>query len=119
MDKQKFIRSFGYALQGIVECLREQNFRFHVVAGISVIILGFITGLTLVEWCILIVVIALVLIAEMFNTAIEKVVDLASPDIHRLAKSAKDIAAGAVLVIASVSVIIGILIFIPKWISLL
>ena len=60
-------------------------------------------------------VISLVIGAELFNTAMERVVDLASPNIHPLAKDAKDIAAGAVLVFASASVIIGILIFLPKW----
>ena len=119
MDKRKFLKSFTYALAGIRVCLKEQNFIFHIVAGVVAIVLGFFTQLTRVEWMILCIMIGLVLMAEMFNTAIEKVVDLASPEIHPLAKAAKDIAAAAVLVIAAVSVIIGILIFIPNWISLL
>ncbi|MER1999541.1 MAG: diacylglycerol kinase family protein [Lysinibacillus sp.] len=112
------MKSFTYALEGIRVCLKEQNFKFHIVAGIIATILGIFTQLTRVEWMVLCIVIGLVLMAEMFNTAIEKVVDLVSPDIHPLAKAAKDISAAAVLVIASVSVIIGILIFIPKWLSL-
>lgn len=118
MDKRKLLKSFTYAAAGIRVCLREQNFKVHIVAASVAILLGFVTGITRIEWMILCVVIACVVVAEMFNTAIEKVVDLASPEIHPLAKAAKDIAAGAVLVIAAVSVIIGILIFIPKWISL-
>jgi undecaprenol kinase len=119
MDSRKFLKSFTYAAAGIRACLHEQNFKFHLFAGTLVIMLGVITGLTNTEWAVLLIVIALVLVAEMFNTAIEKVVDLVSPNYHPLAKAAKDIAAGAVLVIAVMSVIIGILIFIPKWISLL
>lgn len=119
MDKQKFFKSFTYAAAGVRACLGEQNFKFHLIAGTVAVILGIMSSLSRIEWMILCIVIGLVLAAEMINTAIEKVVDLASPDIHPLAKLAKDIAAGAVLVIAVVSVIIGILIFIPKWISLL
>ena len=118
MDKDKFFRSFGFAIGGIKVALKEQNLRFYLLSAIIVIILAILTGLTIIEWCIIIIVIFLVLAAEIFNTAIEKVVDLVSPNFHPLAKAAKDIAAGAVLVIASMSVIIEILIFIPKWISL-
>lgn len=119
MDRQRLFKSFRYAVEGIRVCLHEQNFKIHIVAGVTAVILGIITGLSLVEWMIVCLVISLVIVAEMFNTAIEKVVDLASPEIHPLAKAAKDIAASAVLVIACVSVIIGILIFIPKWIDLI
>ena len=119
MDKRKFFKSFGFAVTGIRTSFSEQNFRFHVFAMVVVVVAGLLTGLTRIEWAIICIVIGLVLMAEMLNTAIEKVVDLASPDIHPLAKAAKDIAAGAVLVIALFSVIIGILSFIPKWISLL
>ena len=118
MDKDKFFRSFGFAIEGIKVALKEQNLRLHLLSAIIVIILAILTGLTIIEWCIIVIVIFLVLAAEIFNTSIEKVVDLVSPNFHPLAKAAKDIAAGAVLVIASMSVIIGILIFIPKWISL-
>lgn len=115
MDWRKFVYSFRYALEGMRTALSEQNMRFHLVSAIVVLIAGARTGLSTLEWCVIIVVIGLVLAAEMFNTALERVVDLASPDIHPLAKQAKDIAAGAVLVIAGMSVIIGLLIFLPKW----
>ncbi|MFF5993751.1 diacylglycerol kinase family protein [Lysinibacillus sp. KU-BSD001] len=115
MDIRKFIKSFGYAIQGIVAVMQEQNMRFHVLSAVVVIIAGTLTGLSVTEWIILVLVMALVIGAEMFNTAIERVVDLASPTIHPLAKQAKDIAAGAVLVFAVASVIIGLLIFLPKW----
>lgn len=116
MDIRKFIKSFGYAIQGIVTVMREQNFRFHVLSAVIVMIAGLFTGLSIIEWIIIVLVITLVIGAEMFNTAIERVVDLVSPDYHPLAKQAKDIAAAAVLVFAACSVIIGMLIFLPKWV---
>ncbi|WP_339175686.1 diacylglycerol kinase family protein [Solibacillus sp. FSL R5-0691] len=115
MNVRKFFRSFRYAMEGLFTALHEQNFRFHIASAIIVIMAGLLTGLSIVEWCIIIFVIAFVIGAEMINTAIERVVDLASPEIHPLAKQAKDVAAGAVLVFALASVIIGLLIFLPKW----
>ena len=115
MDSRKFFKSFTFAIQGIFTATKEQNMRFHLLSAVVVIIAGLMTGLSLMEWLILIIMIALVISAEMINTAIERVVDLASPDIHPLAKDAKDISAGAVFVFALSSVIIGLLIFIPKW----
>lgn len=115
MDVPKLIRSFRYAFFGIVSATKQQNMRIHLCSAIIVIIAGILTGLSMTEWLILIVIIALVIGTEMVNTAIEAVVDLSSPEIHPLAKLAKDVAAGAVLVFAIASVIIGVLIFIPKW----
>ncbi|KOS67995.1 UDP kinase [Lysinibacillus contaminans] len=116
MDGRKFIRSFGYACEGIVTACKEQNFLSHLVSAMIVLIAGYFTGLSRIEWIIVLLLIALMFALEMMNTAIERVVDLASPDIHPLAKQAKDIAAGAVLVFAVFSAIIGLLIFLPKWI---
>ncbi len=115
MDIKKLIRSFGYALEGISQALKEQNVKIHVTCVVLVVIAGLITGLSVMEWAVITLVMAVMVMAEMLNTAIERVVDLASPDIHPLAKQAKDIAAGAVLVFAVASVIIGLLIFLPKW----
>ena len=115
MDVRKFIKSFSYAIQGILTAMSEQNFRFHLLSAVIVVIAGFLTGLSIAEWMIIVLVITLVIGAEMFNTAIERVVNLASPDYHPLAKQAKDVAAGSVLVFTVCSVIIGILIFLPKW----
>lgn len=115
MDAGKLIRSFGYAFKGIVTSTKEQNMRIHILSAILVIIVGLWTGLSISEWLVIILIIALVIGTEMVNTAIESVVDLASPEFHPIAKVAKDVAAGAVLVFALASVIIGLLIFIPKW----
>jgi undecaprenol kinase len=116
MNARKFLRSFSFAAQGVRTACKEQNMRFHLLAAIIVIAVGMWTGLTKVEWAIIIITIGIMLSLEMINTAIERVVDLASPTIHPLAKQAKDVAAGAVLVFAIASVIIGLLVFLPKWI---
>jgi len=96
-----FLRSFRYAFRGLRACLRERNFRFQLTLAAYMhgflLVHGWFT-LTRGEWAALIVATVLVLAAEAFNTAIEAVVDLASPDRHPLAARAKDIAAAAVLV---------------------
>ncbi len=115
MNANKLFKSFIYAFQGICTAFLQQNMKVHVICAISVLIAGFVTGLSLIEWSILVIVIAAVISIEMINTAIEAIVDLASPTYHPLAKVAKDVAAGSVLVFAVASVIIGGLIFIPKW----
>lgn len=95
--------------------LKERNMRFHVFSACIVVITGFLTHISAIEWMILLLIMALVIAMEMVNTAIESVVDLVSPDKHPLAKLAKDVAAGAVLVCAIASIFIGLIIFIPKW----
>ena len=115
MDLRKYLRSFGYAFEGIITASKEQNLRSHIVSAVIVILAGYFTGLSRTEWDIVLLLIALMFALEMINTAIERVVDLASPNLHPLAKQAKDIAAGAVLVFALFSAIIGLLIFLPKW----
>ncbi|HBI99827.1 diacylglycerol kinase family protein [Lysinibacillus sp. FSL R7-0073] len=115
MDLRKYLRSFGYAFEGIITASKEQNLKSHIVSAVIVILAGYFTGLSRTEWYIVLLLIALMFALEMINTAIERVVDLASPNFHPLAKQAKDIAAGAVLVFALFSAIIGLLIFLPKW----
>ncbi|KOP72346.1 UDP kinase [Lysinibacillus sp. FJAT-14745] len=115
MDFRKFVRSFGYAFKGIMTAWTEQNFKSHLLSAGIALIAGYFTDLSRIEWYIVLLIIAIMLVLEMINTAIERVVDLASPTIHPLAKQAKDLAAGAVLVFAIFSAIIGLLIFIPKW----
>ena len=101
---------FEHAIEGIRTAFREErNMKCHTAALIAVTLLGFFTGLSAMEWALL------VIGAEMINTAIERTVDLAMPHRHPLAKAAKDIAAGAVLVAAMVSVVVGMLIFIPHF----
>jgi len=116
---KKRIKSFGYAGRGIRVVFRsEPNMRIHIVVGLLVLICGFIFKISIIEWILCLLCFGLVLGTEMINTAIENVVDLVSPNHHILAGKAKDIAAGAVLICAIISVIIGLLIFVPKGWSL-
>lgn len=113
------IKSFGFAFEGIATFFKTQhNARIHSVAAVVVIVLGFILDVNVTEWCLLIAIIALVMLSEMVNTAIEFLTDLVSPDYHPLAKKAKDVAAGAVFVAAMAAVVIGLIVFIPRVIDL-
>lgn len=113
-DFKKQLRSFGYAWKGIQSCVgKEQNLSFHLIAAIAVIIAGIVLGITRTEWIMVVMCIGTVIAAELFNTAIEKLVDLVSPQQHPVAGQVKDIAAGAVLVCAATAAIIGLIVFIP------
>lgn len=118
LDKKRLVDSFRYAFFGIVEAYKgEQNLKIHTVIAVLVVIFGFVFKISYVEWLVCLVLIGLVLMAEFFNTAIEYVVDLASPDIHPLAKLAKDTASAGVLMMAIISAIIGLIIFVPEFIE--
>ncbi|MEM1483653.1 diacylglycerol kinase family protein [Oscillospiraceae bacterium PP1C4] len=105
---KSLVNSFKYAFSGIRHCMRcERNFRIHVVAAAYVMLLAALLQLDRMRFAVLLLTIANVLVMEMLNTAIETLVDLASPQQHPLAKIAKDVAAGAVLVSAATSVGVG------------
>lgn len=109
------LRSFGYAFSGIIAFLKsEPNGRVHAVVTPLVIAAGLYVRLSLVEWCVLVLVIGLVWITEMLNTAVEKTMDHLSPERHESVKFVKDVAAGAVLISAVVAVAAGLIIFVPK-----
>lgn len=109
------LAGFGYAFEGIFEVMQSQaNFKIHLSAAVVAVTAGYYFSISTTEWCLIIIAIALVLSAETFNTAIEHLTDLVSPEYHVLAKKAKDAAAGAVLLIAIGAAIIGMIIFIPK-----
>ena len=113
-DYKKQLRSFGYAWKGIRCCVgKEQNLSFHLIATVCVVIAGFAFGITRTEWICIILCIGIVIAAELFNSAIERLVDLVSPQRHPLAGQIKDIAAGAVLVCALTAMVVGLVIFIP------
>ena len=110
------IKSFDYSIQGISTFFKnEHNARIHAVAAVAVIALGWYCKLNRMEWCWITLSIGLVILSEMFNTAIEYFTDLVSPEIHPLAKKTKDVASGAVLIAALIAVVIGLFIFIPKF----
>lgn len=114
------IQSFRYAFEGIFYLLRTQENAW-IHAGITILatIVGLVLGISLLEWAILALAAMGVWVAEAINTAVEAVVDLASPDLHPLAKVGKDTAAGAVLIAAIFAVIIGLLVFGPHLFRLL
>jgi len=117
---RRVARSFVHAFRGVGELLRTQtNARLHLIATIVVIGAGFGFEITRAEWLAVIGVIGLVWTAEGVNTAVEAVVDLASPESHPLAARAKDVAAGAVLLAAVAAAVIGLLVFGPRLLALL
>ena len=119
MKSDSLISSFKYAIEGIKKAFKaERNLKVHTLAMLLVLVLGFIFKLAVWEWVVCIVLFALVIGAELFNTSIEEVVNLLSPEIRIHAKYAKDIAAGAVLVNAFFAAVVGFIIFIPKIIAL-
>ena len=113
--RKKLRNSFKYAFEGIQEAWKtEQNLKIHFVIMALVIIAGFIFKISAMEWIVCLLLFAIVISLELINTAIETTVDIAMPDINEKAKYAKDIAAGAVLFSAIISVIVGLIIFLPK-----
>ncbi|GCE25333.1 diacylglycerol kinase [Dictyobacter alpinus] len=110
----KFIAGFGYAFRGLWYAIRTQrNARVHTTLAILAILLGIYLRISALEFAIIFIAISSVFIAEMFNTVAELCVDLASPTYHPLAKIAKDVAAGAVLANAILSIIIALCVFGP------
>lgn len=108
------ILSFKYAFAGLIAALKEEpNLKFHFLAGLLVIIAGVILRISRTDWMIIIFLIGFVISVELTNTAIEAVVDAFTDKEHSGAKLAKDISAGAVLVAAATSAILGIMIFLP------
>ena len=118
-ERKKIINSFKYAFEGIKSSLKtERNMRIHFSMMVLVIVAGILLDISTYEWMICIILFGMVIGGELVNTAIEEVTDLVTTEINPKAKLAKDIAAGAVLIMAITSAIIGLIIFIPKIILL-
>ena len=108
------ILSFKYALEGIWEAFKEEpNLKVHFLFGLIVIILGFLLQISRTDWIATIILIGLVISLELTNTAIEAVVDSLTDKQHPGAKLAKDISAGAVLIVSIAALIVGLIIFLP------
>ena len=104
-------RSFQHAYQGIVSAVRTQrNLRFHLFAAIGVLVAGLLLGVSELEMAVLVLTICFIFVVEMLNTALEFVVDLVTKEYHPLAKLAKDVSAGAVLVSSAGAVLVGLLV---------
>jgi diacylglycerol kinase len=104
--------TFRYALQGFAHTVKTQrSMKLHLTAATLVLIAGILVRLNQIEWILVAICVGLVLAAELLNTALEAIVDIAAPEFHPKAKIAKDAAAAAVLIFAILSVIVGLLIF--------
>lgn len=112
---KKVIRSIGYALEGIKYTVRTQrNMRIHILVSAPTLVLSLYLKMPLMELLFIWLCIGIVFSAEMMNTAVERLVDLASPEYHPLAKLAKDAAAGAVLTIAIFCAIAVLILLLPR-----
>lgn len=115
MKNNSFIGSLKHAIDGIESAIKtERNLKIDICFAVLVIVFGTLFRLETWEWIVCIAWIVTVIGAELFNTAIENIVDMASPDINSYAKNAKDMSAGAVLVLALGAAVSGVLIFAPK-----
>jgi diacylglycerol kinase len=115
MKQQPLSKAFTHAFHGMADFIRhDRNGKIHLVIGAIVVMAGFFFNVSVGEWGILLLCMALVLCLEMINHALENICDVVHESTHPLIKTAKDVAAGAVLLSAIISVIIGILIFLPK-----
>lgn len=109
---KRFFKSLGFALEGLQTAFSQQaNLRIHFFFLVFALFFAWLLGISFTEWLIIILVSGMVFSAELLNSAIEKVVDLASPEIHPLAKQAKDIAAASVLLTALTAIIVGTLVY--------
>ena len=119
VETKRLVNSFKFAGTGIFTAFKkERNMKIHFLAMFVVIVLGFVFRIEPLEWVACIVLFGGVIGAEMFNTAIETVVDLVTPYKNEKAKIAKDVAAGGVLVWAVVSAVVALVIFVPKVVGL-
>ena len=113
------LRSFRYAFNGIIDLIRyEHNFRIHLFVLLTVILAGIIFRISLTEWMAILFVSALVLISESFNSSLEHLSDAVSPGTNEKIRRAKDVAAAAVLISVIAAILTGLIIFIPKSLSL-
>ena len=111
----KMLRSFRYAGRGMAYAIfRENNFRYHLLATVGTLVTGWLTEFTPTEWCLVLILIGMVYTAEIFNTAIEKMMDHLHPDHHPAVGHIKDLAAGAVLASSVTAAVVGSIILIGK-----
>jgi diacylglycerol kinase (ATP) len=111
----KRFRSFRFAFKGVIYFIKSGlNAKIHLCATLLAICLGFMLRISLLEWCLIIIVISIVLISEITNTIIEKIVDILFPDFNETAGRLKDLSAAAVLLGSIVALITGLIIFVPK-----
>jgi len=111
---KRLFKSFRYAIKGMMKTLREeQNLHIQSIAAIIVVVLGAYFNLTRIEWIALILVIGLVIIMEVVNSAIERVTDMLKPRLNTYVKEIKDIMAAAVMLASIIAVLVGLIVFMP------
>ena len=111
---KRLAKSFIYAFRGFFKTIREeQNLKIQVIVSFLVISLGWYFKISQFEWIILVIVIGLVILTEIFNSAIERVTDVLKPRINGYVKEIKDIMAAAVMLASIMAVIVGLIIFLP------
>lgn len=111
-DHPTFVRSFGYAIQGFVTAVTtERNIKVQLLVGVLAIVAGFVLKIDALSWVLVALCIGLVIFAELVNTSIEAIVDLATQELHPLAKRAKDIAAASVFTLSITAAIVGLIVF--------
>lgn len=119
-NKYTVRESFQFAFEGFRYAIQTQrNLRFQLVAAVLVITISTFLPMELIEWAILFVLVALVIVAEILNTAIEKTIDLIVKEYDPLAKTIKDLSAAAVLFIAFTSIVVGLFIYWSKFVALI
>lgn len=118
MNVKKFLKGFVYAGKGVAYAFSTQlNFKFHTIAATLILISGYLFELDRSEWLWVVAAVLLVMVAELFNTAIEVLVDLVSPGYHPKAGIIKDLSSAAVLLVAILAGLIAALIFVPKFLE--
>ncbi|MCW3785228.1 diacylglycerol kinase family protein [Plebeiibacterium sediminum] len=114
------LKSFKYAFNGIKSLIQnEHNARIHFIALFCVVVLGFVFQISIIEWLAIVIVSGIVILSELFNTAMERLADFIEPKHNIKIGLIKDYCAGAVLIAAIVAVVVGCIIFIPKILDVL
>ena len=124
LSREKKKRTFSSSVKDCLNGFKfininEDNFKREILLGIIALVLSYLFKIDKIEFIIIIIVIGLVLVSEIINTAIERLVDLVSPKYNKLAGEVKDIAASSVLLMCIFSLVVGVIIFVPKIINLL
>ena len=118
--KHSLFKSFAFAFEGLSTAIKKgRNFRIQITLALTTSVLGYLLQISSTEWLVLIIIISFVLILELINTSLEAIVDLVSPEIQGRAKIAKDVAAASVLISSVSAVLTGLILFLPKLLTLM
>ncbi|MFH1662095.1 MAG: diacylglycerol kinase family protein [Candidatus Falkowbacteria bacterium] len=117
---KRLIKSFGYAFKGLIKTIREeQNLQIQFIIAFLILLLAYFFKINRIEWCLVILVIGLVILAEVINSAAERITDVLKPRINTYVKEIKDIMAAAVMIASFVAIVVGVVIFYPYFLNLL